>query len=146
MPACNEVHLLRYFTWVDFFTCNKVQFVKTTFTCNKVHLGGNFRNVTKYRYRRFKIFKVIHFSAVNCDLCFYSLLQIIVASPANLCSIKVAANLWSTSIEFSWHPPSATRPIHSALLLADHQSNRRSPLLPLWPHRVKCHRRMSAAW
>ena len=35
--------------------------------------------------------KVIHFFAVNCDLCFYSLLQIIVASPAKLCSIKVAA-------------------------------------------------------
>ncbi len=29
-------------------TCNKVQFFKTTCTCNEVHLGGNFRNVTKY--------------------------------------------------------------------------------------------------
>ena len=62
-------------------------------TCNEVHLEGNFRNVTKYRYRRFTMLKVIHFSAVHCDLCFYSLLQIIVASPANLCSINVAANL-----------------------------------------------------
>ena len=80
-------------------TCNEVKIFETTFTCNEVHLGGNFRNVTKYQYLRFKMLKVIHFSAVHCDLCFYwhtrfySLLQIIVASPAKLCSIKVAANL-----------------------------------------------------
>ncbi len=32
-----------------------------TCTCNEVHLWGNFRNVTKYQYRRFKLFKVIQF-------------------------------------------------------------------------------------
>ena len=126
VPACNEVHLLRYFTWVDFFTfyLYEVQFFETTCNgpYNEVHLGGNFRNVTKYRCLLFKMLKVIHFSAVNCDLCFYSLLQIIVASPAKLCSIKVADNLWFTSIAFSWHPPNARGSIHSALLLADHQS------------------------
>ena len=74
-------------------TCNEIQYFKTTFTCNNVHLGGNFGNVTKYRYRRLKVSKAIHFFAVNCDLRFYSLLQMIVASPANLCSIKVATNL-----------------------------------------------------
>ena len=41
-PACNEVHLhvLHYFTWVDFLlsTCNEVHYLKTTFTCNEVHL------------------------------------------------------------------------------------------------------------
>ena len=46
-------------------TCNKVNFFKTTFTCNEVHLAGNFRNVTKYRYRRFKIVKVVHFSMLT---------------------------------------------------------------------------------
>ena len=70
-------------------TCNKVQYFKTTFTCNKVYLGGNFRNVTKYRCLRFKVLKAIHFCVVYCDLCFDSLLQISVASSANLCSVKL---------------------------------------------------------
>ena len=117
MPACNEVHLLRYFTWVDFLlsTCNEVHYFKITFTCDEVHLEGNFRNVTKYRCRQANVSKAILFSAVNCHLWFYSLIQIMFASSANLCSIKEAANLWSTSIAFSWHPPSARGPIHSAL-------------------------------
>ena len=63
-----------FFTFVS-FTSSAIDYY---FTCNKVHLGGNFSNVTKYRYRRFKMLKVVHFSVVNCDLCFYSLLQIIV--------------------------------------------------------------------
>ena len=36
--------------------------------------------MTKYRYRQFKVSKAIYFFVVNCDLCFDSLLQIIVAS------------------------------------------------------------------
>ena len=58
----------------------EVQYFTTTFTCNEVHLVGNFiRNVAKYRCRRLKVLKAIHFSVVNCDLCFDSLVQLIVA-------------------------------------------------------------------
>ena len=61
-------HVMKYIYFVTLLeqifllsTCNKVHYFKTTFTCNEVHLEGNFRNVTKYRCRQAKVLKAILF-------------------------------------------------------------------------------------